>query len=340
MSHAAPAHQPNPAIVFEAMNAFQRSAALKAAIELDLFTAIGEGHNTPAKLATRCGAAERGARILCDFLTTQGLLAKQDGHYTLPPDTALFLDRASFAYLGTATQFLLSPMVTRNYDDLAATVRKGGTITPNDGSLAPENPIWVEFARGMAPLMAFPAQGIAELLRASEGKPWKVLDIAAGHGLFGITLAGQNPNAQIVAVDWPNVLEVAKENAAKAGVSERHRTIAGSAFDVDYGSGYDLVLLTNFLHHFDVPACEALLRKVYAALKLGGRAVTLEFVPNDDRVTPAIPAAFALIMLATTPEGDAYTHRELEGMFHNAGFASSELHPLPPTFQSVLISHK
>lgn len=336
----APAHQPNPALIFETMNAFQRSAALKAAIELDMFTAIGEGHNTPAKLATRCGAAERGARILCDYLTVHGLLAKQNGHYTLPPDTALFLDRRSFAYLGSATQFLLSPFFTESYKDIGAVVRKGGTILPQNGSIAPENPAWVDFAHGMAPLMVFPAEGIAELLRASEEKPWKVLDIAAGHGLFGITLAKHNPNAQIVAVDWPNVLEVAKANAAKFDVAGRYSTIPGSAFDVDYGSGYDVVLLTNFLHHFDAPTCEVLLRKVHAALAPGGRAVTLELVPNDDRITPAIPAAFALIMLATTPSGDAYTFAELDRMFRNAGFSRSELHPLPPTFQSALISHK
>src|SRR5262249_61875474 len=154
----------------------------------------------------------------------------------------------------------------------------------------------------------------------------KVLDIAAGHGVFGIKLAQTNPNAEIVALDWPHVLEVAKENATARGVISRYKTLPGSAFDVDYGTGYDLVLLTNFLHHFDKETCETLLRKMRASLADGGRVATLEFVPNEDRVTPPQAAAFSMQMLGGTPRGDAYTFAELEQMFEHAGFAGRELH--------------
>ena len=100
------------------------------------------------------------------------------------------------------------------------------------------------------------------------------------------------------------------------------------------------MLLTNFLHHFDPPTCETLLRKVRAALANGGRAVTLEFVPNEDRVTPPEVAGFSMVMLVGTPSGDAYTFAELERMFANAGFSRSTIHALPPTFQQVVISEK
>lgn len=337
---AAPGPQPNPLPIFETITAYQRTEALKAAVNLDIFTAIGEGHDTPAKLAAHRGVAERGARILCDFLTVHNLLTKTAGRYALTPDTALFLDRRSMAYMGSTLQFLLAPGLTENYRDLAAVVRKGGTVAAQDGTISHENPVWVEFARGMAPLMAFPAEGIADLLRAHEGGRCKVLDIAAGHGLFGIAIARRNPQAQVVAVDWRNVLEVAKENAQQAGVAERYHTLPGSAFDVDFGADFDIVLLTNFLHHFDAPTCERLLGKIHTALVPGGRVVTLEFVPNEDRVSPPMQAAFALTMLASTPAGDAYTFAELESMFRNAGFARSEMHPLPPSFQHVVISTK
>jgi ubiquinone/menaquinone biosynthesis C-methylase UbiE len=181
---------------------------------------------------------------------------------------------------------------------------------------------------------------MAGLVAGTSSQKMKVLDIAAGHGLFGINIAQQNPNAEIVALDWPNVLEVAKENAAAAGVSERYRTIAGSAFEVDYGGDHDLALLTNFLHHFDTATCEKLLKKVSAALAKDGRAATLEFVPNEDRISPPTAAAFSLMMLGSTPSGDAYTFSELDGMFRNAGFRRSEIHSLPPTFQQVVISYK
>jgi 2-polyprenyl-3-methyl-5-hydroxy-6-metoxy-1,4-benzoquinol methylase len=212
-------------------------------------------------------------------------------------------------------------------------------MVPEGGTVAPENPVWVKFARAMVPMITGPAQAMAKLVN-QDGGGLKVLDIAAGHGMFGITIARQNPKAEIVALDWPNVLEVAQENASQAGVSDRYSTIAGSAFDVDYGTGYDLVLLTNFLHHFDPQTNETLLRKVHAALAQGGRALALEFVPNEDRVSPRIPAAFSMMMLGSTPSGDAYTFRELERMFKAAGFANVELHQLPATPEQLVVASK
>jgi len=332
--------QPSPQLFFQTINAHQRTEALKAAIELEVFTAIGEGNTTAAEIAKRCQTSEKGMRVLCDFLTIMQMLTKQGDRYALTLDSATFLDKRSPAYLGGATEFLCSPMTTDGAKHFAEAVRKGGTALENDGTIGPDNPIWVKFARAMAPMMALAAQLIAKLVDPNADRKLKILDIAAGHGLFGIGFATNNPQAEITAVDWKAVLEVAKENAQKAGVSDRYRTIEGSAFDVEFGTGYDLVLLTNFLHHFDPPTCETLLRKVRAALADGGRAVTLEFVPNDDRVTPPDAAGFSVMMLTSTPAGDAYTFAELERMFANAGFSHSTLHPLPPTIQQVIVSEK
>ncbi len=340
MSSAAQAQQPNPAFIFETLNAYQRTAALKAAIELDVCTGIGEGKTTAQELAARCTTSERGVRILCDYLTVIGFLTKSGNRYGLTPDSAMFLDRRSPAYQGSIAKFLGTPGLTDGFKDLVAAVRRGGTAMSEEGTVSPENPVWVEFARSMAPMMTLPAELMAKLVGAPSGPKGKILDIAAGHGLYGIAVARMNPQAQVVALDWASVLEVAKENARAAGVAGRYSTIAGDAFKADFGSGYDLVLLTNFLHHFDIPTCEKFLRKVHAALGAGGRAVTLEFVPNEDRISPPIAATFSLMMLGTTRAGDAYTFSEYDRMFSNAGFTRSELHGLPPTPQSVVISHR
>src|SRR5579864_5972787 len=319
--------QPTPERFFNIVNAYQQTEAIKAAIELQIFTAVAEGNTTAAMIAKRCDAAERGARILCDFLTIHGFLTKEGVHYGLTHDSALFLNQQSPAYVGSAIEFLLTPRMLEAHAHLTEAVRRGGTALGVGVMLEPENPDWVKFANGMMPMMHRPSEVIAAELRKG-GEAHKVLDIAAGHGIFGISVAKQNPAAHIYASDWKNVLEVASKNAQAMGVADRYHLLPGSAFETDFGSGYDLVLITNFLHHFDSPTCTIFVRKVHAALNPGGRAAIAELVPNPDRVSPPTAAAFSMMMLATTPSGDVYTFAELESISKRAGFARVELaHP-------------
>lgn len=330
---------PSPALVFDTLFAYQRTAALRAAIELDLFRSLGEGPLDAAALARRCGASERGTRILCDFLTIIGLLGKADGRYSHTPTSAVFLDPKSPACIASTARFLGNPMIQEPFNRLAEIVRTGRTVLPGQGSVEPENPAWVEFAHSMAPMMAPMAAPLGAIALEGKRGPVAVLDIAAGHGLFGIEIAKQNPEARIVALDWAAVLAVATQNAERAGVKSRFEAKPGSAFDVEFGGPYDIVLLTNFLHHFDPPTCVSLLRKVRAALKPGGRVAALEFVPNEDRVSPPMSASFSLTMLASTAAGDAYTLRELEAMYREAGFTDVTGHPVPTGPHTVVIGH-
>jgi len=327
---------PNPGLVFDTLMAHQRSAALRTAIELGVFRAVGEGAADSATLAARCGTSERGMRILCDFLCIIGLISKQGSTYSHTPTSAVFLDPASPHSLHATANFLGRAEMRSTYEHLTETVRNGRTALPGEGTVEPDNPLWVEFAHSMAPMMAAVTGPLGAIVLAGRSGPLKVLDIAAGHGLFGIEIAKQHPEAHVVAVDWEKVLEVAHANAQKAGVAERYQRLPGSAFDVDYGGPYDAALLTNFLHHFDVATNVTLLRKVRAALKPGGISATLEFVPNDDRVSPPMAAGFSLTMLTSTGSGDAYTFSQLEAMLREAGFSNIEAHPIPQSPHTVV----
>ncbi|MGB7845026.1 MAG: methyltransferase [Candidatus Acidiferrum sp.] len=340
MASVAHSSRPTPEHIFNALNAYQQTAALKSAIELDLFTTIDEGYHKVKEIAERVKASERGVRILCDFLTILGFLNKDENLYTLSADGALFLSRRSPAYMGTIIGFLGNEWSLENFARLTDAVRRGGTADEHGDNRKPKEGLWVSFARSMAPLTIPNAIFIASLVEAQEGKPCRVLDIAAGHGMYGITIAQQNPKAEITALDWPAVLEVAKENAQKAGVNERYTIRPGSAFEAELGNDYDVVLLTNIFHHFDPETCVELMRRVHDALRPNGKAVTLEFVPNEDRVSPPTAAAFSIIMLASTDAGDAYTFAEYEKMFRSAGFSRTSQHPVPETPQKVLISEK
>lgn len=330
--------QPNPMLFFETLRSFHSACAVKAAVEIGLFTAIAKTSGTAAEIAKTCSASERSIRIICDYLTILGFLTRRDQHYALTPDSATFLDGSSQAYMGGAVSFLMHRDQLKNFLQLADTIRKGKPTGSNH--LAPEDPIWLDFARGMAPLMYPAARAIAQHLQKSLSKVAapKVLDIAASHGMFGITIAQQDPKAQIYALDWANVLQVAKENASRAGVADRHHLIPGSAFDTEIGKGYDAVLVTNFLHHFDVATCESFLKRMFAAMNPGGQLVILEFVPNDDRLTPPPMAMFSLVMLANTDSGDAYTFSQLSSMCTNAGFKNAFLVPLEAAPNALVIA--
>jgi 2-polyprenyl-3-methyl-5-hydroxy-6-metoxy-1,4-benzoquinol methylase len=325
-----------PAIVFGILQAHQQTAALRAAIELDLFRAIGQGRGDVDSLAQHANASERGIRILCDFLVINGLLVKEDGKYKHSATSAAFLDPTSPSCLASVAHFLSRPELLEPYEHLADVVRKGRTTLAGEGTVEPENPVWVEFAQSMAPMMAPLTGPLGTIVLDGRIGPMHVLDIAAGHGLFGIEIAKQNPQAHVTGLDWAPVLRVALDNAKKAGVQDRYDMLPGSAFEVDFGGPYDAILLTNFLHHFDVETCVGLLEKVRNSLKPDGIAATLEFVPNDDRVSPPMPAAFAMTMLGTTVAGDAYTFRELEGMHKRAGYGEVTCHPVPMSPHTIV----
>ncbi len=326
-----------PVLVFEMLQAHQRTAALKAAIDLDVFRAVGEGPGDAASIARRCSASERGIRILCDFLCINGVLVKEEGRYRHSPTSEAFLDPRSPSCLASIAQFLGNPALREPYDHLAEIVRSGRTVMPGDGSVSADNPIWVQFAETMAPMMAPLVGPLGEIVLDGNRGSMRVLDIAAGHGLFGIEIAKQNPKARVTGLDWAPVLRVALDNARKAGIQERYDMLPGSAFEVEFGGPYDAVLLTNFLHHFDQPTCVGLLKKVHRALKPGGRAATLEFVPNEDRISPPVPAAFSMTMLTSTVAGDAYTLSELTGMYQQAGFQGVSSHPVPRSPHTVVM---
>jgi SAM-dependent methyltransferase len=341
---AQPAKQVTPMFFFESINAYEKSAALMAAIELDLFTKLVEARSdeqrTAEALARSIAAHPKGVRILCDFLTVHGLLTKHNAAsplacYQPTPDVAFFLDARSPASLVNAPKFMAPPSLQEIAGEFVACVRKGSTVEEQETNA--DDPRWVDFARGMAPFTGASAAPIAQLVKRDG--PQQILDIAASHGLFGIACLKANPQAHVVALDGGAVLQVGEENAKKLGVSDRWTKLVGDAFKVDYGTGYDTALVTNFLHHFEPELNEKFLRRVHAALKPGGKVAVLEFVPNEDRVSPPVPAQFALIMLTRTQKGDAYTQRQLTAMLENAGFRGIERHDLP-TPQTVILGTK
>jgi SAM-dependent methyltransferase len=232
----------------------------------------------------------------------------------------LYLTKASPAYFGSAVKFLASDSTVAAFCRLRQTVERGTACAPDGASPDFVELDWVEYARSMAPLAEPTAQFAANALAKDSAGPIQVLDLGAGHGLYGLAIATQNSAAHIFALDAPRVLEIAIDNARQAGVDGRFHPIPGNAFETEFGGPYDIILAANLAHHFDEAANVRLFRKARAALKPAGRMVLIEWVPNADRVSPSPDAAFALTVLATSARGAIYSLKEYSQMLRAAGF--------------------
>ena len=240
--------------VYDVALGYQKTAALIAAVKLDIFTLIGNGNITPDVLSFKTGASVRGLRILCDYLTVIGLLSKRELSYSLSPAARRYLDRSSPAAMGSCIAFLAAPeMISLLLDDPVSYVRHGGS--KGLANLAPDHPIWVRFAHAMIPFAAPTAKLLATYVASLPEKPRTVLDIAAGHGLYGIEVAKLLPQAVVTAVDWAEVLSVARMNAGgrwsagsvandrrervRCRLGTRFRSCALGKFFTSFGSGRD-----------------------------------------------------------------------------------------------------
>ena len=320
------------------MNMAYRGAALRAAIELDIFTAIAKGATTAARIGRKVRASERGVRIVCDLMVVMGFLRKTGGAYSLTPDSAEYMDKRSASYMGDLAKLSLQADAWPFLAKPELAVRAGGSVMGRDADMEIELPEWVEFARAFAPMMRLPAEAVAERLAGT--KECAILEIAAGHGLFGIAIAKRNPRASVTAMDWPSVVGVARRNAARAGVAKRFSTIAGNVFAADLAGPYDLALISNFVHMLSPEQNVRMFVKAHASLKSGGRMALFEFVVNEDRVSPETSAMFAMAMLTATQGGDTYTFSEIERMCLEAGFVRCHLRPVANLEQRLVIAKK
>src|SRR5277367_2750501 len=156
--------------VYDAALAYQKTAALTAAIKLDILTLIDAGAATSDALAERTATSSRGIRILCDFLTVIGLLTKQDGAYSVTEPGKRYLDRSSPAWMGSAIEFFAAPEMLRLVlDDPVSYVRRGGSS--GLANLAPDHPVWLRFAKAMTPIARLTAKRAAAQLAIGPARP-------------------------------------------------------------------------------------------------------------------------------------------------------------------------
>ncbi len=297
---------------------------LEAGVRNGVFDALDNGPKTLEELTRTTGASSRGLRALVHALAGLGILTRDaQARFGLAPDAAAFLVKGRPAYLGgfirhTSTQLIPSWL---KLSDIVKTGR------PADGGVNNEEvgaQFFHEFVNDIFPLSYGPAQALAKELKLSErNKSVRVLDIAAGSGVWGITLAESASLVEVTAVDWPGVLDITRANAGSRGLSDRFSFIAGDLATADFGSGYDVATLGHILHSEGEQKSRALLRKTFEALAPGGTIAVQEFLVEPDRSGPPVGLIFAVNMLVNTDQGDTWSFDEIAGWLREAGFENT-----------------
>jgi ubiquinone/menaquinone biosynthesis C-methylase UbiE len=327
--------------LFRLMQAYKSTSLLRAGIELGVFDLLTD-RTTAASVALGIGADPRGTRILLNALAALHL-AQADGEYFwLSPGVEKLLVRAHPEYVGDMVHVFASDWEWDALKRLSAAVCKGGTVMPEHAE-TPEYKYWEDFA-AYAPIVAKPT---AEVLAAAldgwaDDRPsLDVLDLACGHGIYGFTVARQYPQAAVWSLDWPNVLRLTEKHAVRLGVRDRTEFIAGDMFEAPLGGPYDLVLITNVLHHFSTERATQLLARAASVLKPGGRVGIVGFTTTD--APPAedpAPHLFSVLMLVWTFDGEVHSAQAYHQMLATTGFTGVQTHTVPRLPFRVLLADR
>jgi C-methyltransferase len=314
--------------IFQTLLAYKRSALLRTGIELGVFARLAEQPATVDEVARDLELAPRGSRLLLNALVAIDILEEADGTYRLAPLAAETLDPARDGYLGELSRILTSRWEWEAMGRLPEAVRRGGPVIAENAEQL-DYGYYEEFATHASAVTKPTVARLTGIVHdwAAQRERLHVLDLACGHGKYGFTIAQQHPQARVWSVDSAQVLEIAQKHAAKLGVADRVETIAGDMFTLDLGGPYDLVLITNVLHHHTPERATEVLRRVAAVTNPGGKLILVGITADDGPVRDSPEAhLFSLLMLVWTENGEAHSAGTYRRMLTAAGYKNMHLH--------------
>ena len=284
---------------------FRATRVVLTANNLRIFEQIGKGA-TAAELAKDLRTDPRATEILLDAVTAIGLLRKLRGIYRLTAMAKQFLLPESPWYQGDMLRHL--DTLWKNWSGLDEVVRTG---MPNRSG-GRHHDVFIRAMHNNAVLR------VESVLKALDLRGVKrALDLGGGPGTYGIALAKRG--IEVTLFDLPNTVEIAHEMIRRSGV--KNVTFRGGDFHFDdFGSGYDLALLSQVLHSHSPLENLALLGKVFDALAPKGTIAIHEFTLAEDHASPVPGALFSVNMLVNTAEGRSYSPGEMSGWLSKVGF--------------------
>jgi ubiquinone/menaquinone biosynthesis C-methylase UbiE len=326
----------SPRPLMRILGDFANSQILDAALEYDFFTLIHKGFCSADEVARQAGTDARATRIVLDSLPALSLIEKRDGKYSLTPTAEVFLVKGKPSYVGDFRHVALA--LWDGMAHLKESLKTGKPLSRMDTGTELE--VWEKLVLGIIVIAEPAAKALCDILKiGTERRGIRVLDVAGGSSIFGMTILTRDPTAQVTQLDWPNVNAVAKKLNRERGLDGKIRFIDGEHHTATIERNhYDLVLASNFCRFESPQGNQALFAKAYSALKPGGIFLVNDFVPNEERTEPTFALRFSVYTLTHTPEGECWTLSQYSDWLKKAGFKTIETHDdIPKTLPGTTL---
>ncbi len=312
--------QVTPERLMELSFAYAPPLIISAGVSNKVFDSLEDGAKTAEQVAGQTGASARALRILMNALVGLDLLKKdRNEKYSLTPESAAFLlsnkPGTHAGFFGT-----IAPQLISRWLRLSDIVHEGRpAVAVNQEAEGTE--FFSQLVENIIPMSYPPAQKLGDHLKLARTRnEIRVLDLAAGSGIWGIALAQKSSRVRVTAVDWAGMIPTAKRITQKFGVGDRFNYVEGDILAANFGSGYDVATLGHILHSEGEESSRQLLKKTFRALKSGGTIAIAEWLVDDDRTEPLPSLMFAVQMLVNTEKGDTFSFNEIKSWLQEAGF--------------------
>jgi hypothetical protein len=324
-------HKPGVLRLMRMVWGFRESAIILVANDLDLFSHLALGSCTVADLAPKLQVDARRLRIVMDALVAMGLLNKEGNFYRNQELAQAYLVKGNPDYRGEFLKHL--HLQSKLWSDLAENLRTGRMSAQVHRLTEEDRQFHQAFIWGMDNMGKERAERISQVL--DLGGVHRMLDLGGGAATYSIAFSRRNPKLRSMVLDLPLALAVARENVELNGLKERIDTLEGSYWEVDFGTGYDLMWISQIIHSLSETQGMQLIRKAAAALEPQGRLIVHDSLLTEDHTSPYFAALFSVYMLAVTEQGRCYTVNEVEGWLNEAGLI--EVHDITVDAESMMV---
>lgn len=300
--------------ILEIATAYQKSKILLTACELDLFTHLGSEAKTAKEIAIATDTHERSIERLMNALSAIRLLEKKGNRFTNTKGTRRFLVHGQPEFIGDMTHI---SHLWNTWGTLTETVRQGKPIVYQD--LSEKSDEWLEsYVDSLHWRASMIAPDVISLINLTNVN--RVLDLGGGSGLYAMEFINAKPGVKATVFDIPQLLKHAEKHIIREGHQDDIKLMPGDFLKDDYGSGYDLVFISNVIHIFSIWDSIKILQKVYDSLNKGGVVIIEEELLSDSRTSPEQASILSVNMLVNTKGGDALTETDVWIMMREAWF--------------------